>query len=59
VLTQLGITNVDVTYDAFATSPQGSVVSQTPVAGATLLPGATVHLRVAGAAPGQSPGATP
>ena len=59
VLSQLGVTNVDVTYDPFATSPQGSIVSQTPVAGATILPGATVHLRVAGAAPGQGPGGTP
>jgi eukaryotic-like serine/threonine-protein kinase len=59
VLTQLGVRDVQITYDAFATSPQGTVVGQTPVAGATILPGATVELRVAGAAPGQGPGVTP
>lgn len=51
VLSQLGVRDVQVTYDPFATSPQGSVVGQTPVAGATILPGAAVQLRVAGAAP--------
>jgi beta-lactam-binding protein with PASTA domain len=51
VLTQLGVREVQVSYDAMATSPQGSVVAQTPVAGATILPGATVQLRVAGEAP--------
>ena len=51
VLSQLGVRDVQVTYDPFATSPQGSVVGQTPVAGATILPGAAVQLRVAGTAP--------
>ena len=51
VLSQLGVRDVQVTYDPFATSPQGSVVGQTPVASATILPGAAVQLRVAGAAP--------
>jgi beta-lactam-binding protein with PASTA domain len=51
VLTQLGVREVQVTYDPMATYPQGSVVSQTPVAGATILPGASVELRVAGASP--------
>jgi eukaryotic-like serine/threonine-protein kinase len=51
VLSQLGVQDVQVSYDPFATSPQGSVVGQTPVAGATILPGAAVQLRVAGAAP--------
>jgi serine/threonine-protein kinase len=59
VLSQLGVREVQVTYDPFATSPQGSVVSQTPVPGATILPGAAVQLRVAGAEPGQGPGVTP
>jgi serine/threonine-protein kinase len=59
VLGQLGLPDIDVTYDHFATSPQGSIVSQTPVAGATVLPGATIHLRVAGTPPGQAPGGTP
>jgi beta-lactam-binding protein with PASTA domain len=51
VLSQLGVRDVQVTYDPFATSPQGSVVGQSPVAGATILPGAAVQLRVAGATP--------
>jgi serine/threonine-protein kinase len=51
VLTQLGVREVQVTYDPMATYPQGSVVSQTPVAGATILPGASVQLRVAGESP--------
>jgi serine/threonine-protein kinase len=55
VLTQLGVRDVRVTYDAFATTAQGIVVGQTPVAGATILPGASVELRVAGAAPGGTP----
>jgi len=59
VLTQLGVRDVQITYDPFATAPQGTVVGQTPVAGATILPGAAVQLRVAGAAPGAQPGATP
>jgi len=56
VLTQLGVRDVQVTYDAFATAPQGTVMGQTPPAGATILPGALVQLRVAGAAPGAQPG---
>ena len=59
VLSQLGVRNVEVSYDPFATSTQGTIVSQTPVAGATILPGATVQLRVAGAPPGAAPGVTP
>jgi eukaryotic-like serine/threonine-protein kinase len=59
VLSQLGVREVEVSYDAFATSTQGTIVSQTPVAGATILPGATVQLRVAGAPPGAGPGVTP
>jgi beta-lactam-binding protein with PASTA domain len=37
-----------VTWDPMATGPAGSVVGQSPVPGATILPGATVQLRVAG-----------
>ena len=59
VLTQLGVRDVQVSYDAFATSPQGTVVGQTPPAGATILPGAVVQLRVAGAPPNGQPGVTP
>jgi beta-lactam-binding protein with PASTA domain len=59
VLTQLGVRDVQISYDAFATSPQGTVVGQTPVAGATILPGAAVQLRVAGAPPNGQPGVTP
>ena len=50
VLTQIGVKDVAITYDPAATSPAGSVVGQSPVPGATILPGATVQLRVAGAA---------
>jgi beta-lactam-binding protein with PASTA domain len=32
-----------------ATGPAGTIVGQSPVPGATMLPGATVQLRVAGA----------
>lgn len=59
VLSQLGVRDVQLQYDPFATSPQGSVVEQTPVAGATILPGAAVQLRVAGAPPGAPPGEIP
>lgn len=51
VLSQLGVRDVQVSFDPMATSPQGSVVGQTPVANATILPGAAVQLRVAGATP--------
>jgi eukaryotic-like serine/threonine-protein kinase len=48
VLSQLGVRDVAVTWDPMATGPAGSVVGQSPVPGATILPGATVQLRVAG-----------
>lgn len=51
VLSQLGVRDVQVAYDPMATSTQGSVVAQVPVPNATILPGASVQLRVAGAAP--------
>lgn len=48
VLSQLGVSDVTVTWDPMATGSSGTVVGQTPVPGATILPGATVQLRVAG-----------
>ena len=51
VLTQLGVREVSVTWDPMATGPSGTIVGQSPVPGATILPGATVQLRVAGAEP--------
>lgn len=48
VLSQIGVKDVVVTWDPMATGATGTVVGQTPVAGATILPGATVQLRVAG-----------
>jgi beta-lactam-binding protein with PASTA domain len=48
VLSQLGVKDVQITWDPMATGPAGTVVSQSPVAGATILPGAGVQLRVAG-----------
>ena len=47
-LTQLGVRDVQVMYDPMAIGPRNSVVGQTPVAGATLIPGGSVTLRVAG-----------
>jgi serine/threonine-protein kinase len=49
VLTQIGVKDVAITWDPMATGPAGTVVGQSPVPGATILPGATVQLRVAGA----------
>jgi beta-lactam-binding protein with PASTA domain len=49
VLSQIGVKDVAITYDPMATGPAGSVVGQSPVPGATILPGATVQLRIAGA----------
>lgn len=49
VLSQLGIRDVVVAWDPMATGASGTVVGQTPVPGATILPGASVQLRVAGA----------
>ena len=47
-LTQLGVRDVKIVWDPMAIGARGSVVGQTPVAGATLVPGVTVELRVAG-----------
>jgi serine/threonine-protein kinase len=48
MLTQLGARNVNVVYDPGAVAAKGSVLGQSPVAGATMLPGGAVQLRVAG-----------
>jgi serine/threonine-protein kinase len=48
VLSQIGVKDVVVAWDPMSTSPAGSVIGQSPVPGATILPGATVQLKVAG-----------
>ena len=47
-LIQLGVRNVKIVWDPMAIGSRGTVVSQTPAAGATLPPGSSVELRVAG-----------
>ena len=47
-LAQLGVRDVKVVWDPMAIGVRGSVVGQNPVASATLLPGSSVQLRVAG-----------
>jgi len=47
-LAQLGVRDVKVVWDPLAIGVRGSVVGQNPVASATLLPGNSVQLRVAG-----------
>ena len=46
VLTQLGVRNVSVLRDPTGPGTPGTVISQSPVSGATLAPGMTVTLRV-------------
>jgi serine/threonine-protein kinase len=46
VLTQLGVRNVSVVRDPTGPGEPGTVISQSPVSGATLAPGASVTLRV-------------
>jgi serine/threonine-protein kinase len=50
-LTQLGVRDVQVIYDPVGAGAPGTVVGQSPVPGATILPGATVQLRIAGEQP--------
>ncbi len=50
-LTQIGVRDVQVEYDAMAVGAAGTVIGQSPVPGATILPGARVQLRIAGEAP--------
>jgi eukaryotic-like serine/threonine-protein kinase len=47
-LTQLGIRDVSFMWDPMAIGTRGTVVGQNPVAGATVIPGSSVKLRVAG-----------
>lgn len=56
VLSQLGVRDVQVVYDPMSTGPSGTIIGQSPVPGATILPGASVQLRAAGA---DAPSVTP
>jgi eukaryotic-like serine/threonine-protein kinase len=47
-LSQLGVRDVQVIWDPMAIGARGTIVGQSPVAGATLLPGGSVQLRTAG-----------
>ena len=51
---QLGVRDVTIVWDPMAIGARGTVIGQNPVASATLLPGSSVQLRVAGGG-----GATP
>ena len=48
MLEQLGVALAPIEYDSGSTLPHGSVISQTPLAGAALLPHTAVILRIAG-----------
>ena len=50
-LVQLGVRDISIVYDPMAIGASGMIVGQTPVANATLLPGGSVQLRVAGEGP--------
>ena len=45
---QLGVRDVTIVWDPMAIGARGTVIGQNPVASATLLPGSSVQLRVAG-----------
>ena len=47
-LLQLGAREIQILYDPMALGAKGTVVGQTPVAGANLVPGGQITLRVAG-----------
>ena len=47
-LLQLGARSVQIVWDPMAIGSRGTVVGQTPVAGATVFPGSSMQLRVAG-----------
>jgi beta-lactam-binding protein with PASTA domain len=47
-LMQLGARDVQIIWDPMAIGARGTVVAQSPVTGATVLPGASMQLRVAG-----------
>ncbi len=48
LISQLGLTTETAEYDANSTLPAGTVVAQSPAAGASVLAGTSVSLRVAG-----------
>jgi beta-lactam-binding protein with PASTA domain len=48
MLEQLGLVVTGLEYDSLSTLPPGIVVSQSPAAGAPVIGGSTVALRVAG-----------
>jgi beta-lactam-binding protein with PASTA domain len=54
-LRQLGMREVQVVWDPMAIGARGTVVGQSPVAGATVLPGGSIQLRVAGSETGATP----
>jgi serine/threonine-protein kinase len=47
-LNQLGAHDIQVVFDPMAVGAKGTVIAQSPVAGASLVPGGTITLRVAG-----------
>ncbi len=47
-LNQLGIRDVQIMWDPMAIGARGTIVGQTPVGGATVLPGGAIQLRAAG-----------
>lgn len=49
---QLGVRDVTIVWDPMAIGARGTVIGQNPVASATLLPGSSVQLRVAGGGSG-------
>ena len=62
VLTQIGVRNVQIVRDPNGPGAPGTIVGQTPVSGATIAPGMTVQLRVAGeppVEPAQEPAPSP
>ena len=54
-LRQLGMREIQIIWDPMAIGARGTVVGQGPVAGATVLPGASIQLRVAGSESGVTP----
>ncbi len=54
-LRQLGVREIQIIWDPMAIGARGTVVGQGPVAGATVLPGASIQLRVAGSESGVTP----
>lgn len=50
-LTQLGLRDIKIVYDPAAAGAKGTIVGQSPVANATILPGSSVQLRVVGEGP--------